>query len=99
MAAIESLFLKGIALRLHAASLGVYKATGQYAAGETGIVFDAVPQDPDDLITLSAYQVSDDPAGAWRARDPEVVRRLAALELADVGLRPRKLPGAPGQVA
>ena len=35
-------------------------------------------------------KVSDDPAGAWRARDPEVVRRLAALELADVGLRPRK---------
>lgn len=34
--------------------------------------------------------VSDDPAGAWRARDPEVVRRLAALELADVGLRPRR---------
>jgi hypothetical protein len=44
-------------------------------------------------------QVSDDPAGAWRARDPEVVRRLAALELADVGLRPRKLPGASGRVA
>jgi hypothetical protein len=39
-------------------------------------------------------KVSDDPAGAWRARDPEVVRRLAALELADVGLRPKKLPGA-----
>lgn len=39
-------------------------------------------------------RVSDDPAGAWRARDPEVVRRLAALELADVGLRPRKMPAA-----
>jgi hypothetical protein len=39
-------------------------------------------------------QVSDDPAGAWRARDPEVVRRLAELELADVGLRPRKMPAA-----
>jgi len=38
-------------------------------------------------------RVSDDPAGAWRARDPEVVRRLAELELAEVGLRPRKLPG------
>ncbi|WP_191280882.1 hypothetical protein [Nocardioides flavus (ex Wang et al. 2016)] len=33
-------------------------------------------------------KVSDDPAGAWRRRDPEVVRRLAELELADVGLRP-----------
>lgn len=39
-------------------------------------------------------KISDDPAGAWRARDPEVVRRLAALELADVGLRPKKLPAA-----
>ncbi len=44
-------------------------------------------------------KVSDDPAGAWRARDPEVVRRLAALELADVGLRPRKLPGSSGRAA
>ncbi len=39
-------------------------------------------------------KISDDPAGAWRARDPDVVRRLAALELADVGLRPRKMPAA-----
>jgi len=39
-------------------------------------------------------KISDDPAGAWRARDPDVVRRLAALELADVGLRPKKLPAA-----
>ena len=39
-------------------------------------------------------KVSDDPAGAWRARDPDVVGRLAALELADVGLRPRKMPAA-----
>ncbi|WP_210443209.1 hypothetical protein [Nocardioides sp. SYSU D00065] len=37
--------------------------------------------------------VSDDPAGAWRARDPDVVRRLAALELADLGLRPAKRTG------
>ncbi len=39
-------------------------------------------------------RVSDDPAGAWRARDPDVVRQLAALELADVGLRPPTLPAA-----
>lgn len=38
-------------------------------------------------------RVSDDPAGGWRDRDPEVVRALAALELADVGLRPPRLPG------
>lgn len=31
-------------------------------------------------------RVSDDPAGAWRNRDPEIVRSLAALELRDCGL-------------
>lgn len=41
-------------------------------------------------------RVSDDPAGAWRARDPDVVRALAALELADVGLRLPELPDAVG---
>ncbi|EON24070.1 hypothetical protein CF8_1931 [Nocardioides sp. CF8] len=39
-------------------------------------------------------KVSDDPAGDWRRRDPDVVRRLAEVELADVGLRPRRLPAA-----
>ncbi|MGI9155812.1 MAG: hypothetical protein ACR2FG_04150 [Marmoricola sp.] len=33
-------------------------------------------------------RVTPDPAGAWRDRDPEVVRKLAALELKDSGLRP-----------
>ena len=31
-------------------------------------------------------KVSDDPAGAWRARDREVITALAALELRDSGL-------------
>jgi len=33
-------------------------------------------------------RVSDDPAGGWRDRDPDVVQRLAELELKDCGLRP-----------
>jgi hypothetical protein len=33
-------------------------------------------------------RISDDPAAAWRAQHPDVVRRLATLELADVGLVP-----------
>ena len=33
-------------------------------------------------------KISDDPAGAWRRGDPEVVRRLAVLELKEVGLKP-----------
>ena len=41
-------------------------------------------------------KVSDDPAGAWRRGDADVVRRLAELELADVGLRsPRRPSEAP----
>jgi hypothetical protein len=46
------------------------------------------------LARLAA--ISDDPAAAWRDRDPEVVHRLAALELAAVGLRPPPRP-TPGQ--
>ena len=39
-------------------------------------------------------RVSDDPAGGLRERDPDVVRRLAALELKDCGLHPpRELVG------
>ena len=34
-------------------------------------------------------RVHDDPAGAWRARDPGVVAALADLELRACGLRPR----------
>jgi hypothetical protein len=33
-------------------------------------------------------RVSDDPAGAWRGRDPQVVHALAILELRDCGLEP-----------
>jgi hypothetical protein len=33
-------------------------------------------------------RVCDDPAGAWRERDPQVVHALATLELRDCGLRP-----------
>jgi hypothetical protein len=33
-------------------------------------------------------RVSDDPAGAWRAKDPETLRRLAEIELRSSGLRP-----------
>jgi hypothetical protein len=33
-------------------------------------------------------KVSDDPAGAWRRGDPEVVRELALLALHDAGLAP-----------
>jgi hypothetical protein len=36
-------------------------------------------------------RVHDDPAGAWRQRDPAVTRRLAELELRSDGLRPPRV--------
>ena len=36
-------------------------------------------------------RISDDPAGAWRAGERDVVRRLAELELRDVGLSPPRV--------
>ena len=36
-------------------------------------------------------RIAPDPAAAWRAGDPAVVRRLAALELTDLGLWPPRL--------
>jgi hypothetical protein len=45
-------------------------------------------------------RISDDPTGAWRARDPQVVHALALLELRDSGLRPPALsPRAAGSGA
>lgn len=37
-------------------------------------------------------RIHDDPAGAWRAKDPDIVRALASLELKETGLRPPPLP-------
>lgn len=45
------------------------------------------------LHRLSA--ISDDPARAWREQQPEPVRALAALELRDAGLNPRRIAPAP----
>ena len=38
-------------------------------------------------------KISDDPAGAWRRRDPVITRTLAELELRASGLRPPRVPG------
>ena len=46
-------------------------------------------------------RISPDPAGAWRARDPRVVRALAVLELRDAGLAPpvESDGGVPGRMS
>lgn len=61
MSGFESNLLSGIADLLVTAGLGTYNTTGAYTATQTGIVFDAVPQSPDNVITLSDYPVKDDP--------------------------------------
>ena len=60
-----------------------------------------IDADPDlDLFALRAManqpmprlaRISDDPAGAWRRGDPDVVRALAVLELKEAGLKPPPL--------
>ncbi len=63
-----------------------------------------IDADPDlDLFALRAMagqpmarlaRISDDPAGAWRRGDRDVIRALAVLELKESGLRPP--PPSPG---
>ena len=64
-------------------------------AGAARRLVDAAPDL--DLFALRAMahqpmhvlaRISDDPAGAWRRGDREVIRALATRELASVGLRP-----------
>lgn len=56
-------------------------------------------QDDLDLFALRALtnqplhvlaRISDDPAGAWRTRDTQVVEQLAMLELREAGLKPTR---------
>ena len=56
--------------------------------------------DPPQALAALAHQgatslaaISPDPVGAWRRRDPDVVRALALLELRDAGLRPPRPTG------
>lgn len=60
MSGFTSDLLTGLAAYLHAAAIGTYKASGAYAATDTAIVLGDIPQDPDNVITLGAYGVSDD---------------------------------------
>lgn len=49
--------LTGIAIDLDAAGIGVYRPSGAYQPGEIAIVIRAIPQAPDQLITLATYAV------------------------------------------
>lgn len=59
---MRRLFLEGVAQHLAAAGVGVWRPSGSYPPGEAGIVVAARPQEPGDVISLSAYGVDDDPS-------------------------------------
>ncbi len=61
MSGFETNLLTGLAQLLAAANLGTWNPSGVYTSAQTGIVFDTIPQSPDNIITLTDYAVSDDP--------------------------------------
>lgn len=57
-----------IAQRLAEQGVGVFRASGAYTAGETGITIKAVPQSPDRIVAVTVYDVDEDPdpASTWQ---------------------------------
>lgn len=53
--------LTGLAQHLADNGVGLWRPTGTYVAGETGIVLAAMPPDPDRIVCLTAYPVSSRP--------------------------------------
>lgn len=84
----------GLAQLLNDLGRGTWNPTGVYTATQTGIYLDAVPEDKDRLITLSAYPVAEPVAGdsvlgiQLRTRlpgaDPRPVRDLDDAIMADL---------------
>ena len=81
----ETQLLRGLARLLAAAGHGTWRETGAYQASETAICLDVFPATPDQVISLTAYPVDDDPALSdstiaiqvrTRAGDPNTVRDL-----------------------
>lgn len=59
MASPQNDLLDGIAQMIAAAGIAAYNKSGVYAASDTGIFFKVVNPTPDRIVTLTAYQVSD----------------------------------------
>jgi hypothetical protein len=61
MADAEAAVAHGVAAILAAAGIGTYRADGSpYQLGETAIVFGDMPQQPNQVIAIATYAVSDD---------------------------------------
>lgn len=50
--------ITGLAQHLAAAGIGVWRPAGVYTVGETAILYRAVPQSPDRVVTLAPYPVA-----------------------------------------
>lgn len=105
----DELFLTGVALRLAAAGFGTWSPEGAYLPGQTAIVIDDVPQEPANVITLSAYGVEDafaisDSVQGLQVRvrcegqDPRLSRALSARIFEDLhGAHDFALPTPPDE--
>jgi len=62
VASIQNDLLDGIAQLIATAGIATYSTTGTYTSGQTGIFFKIVNSTPDRIVTLTAYQISDDPS-------------------------------------
>lgn len=76
----------GLAELVAAAGLGIWRPSGIYTTGETGITITVMPPSPDRIICLTPYPVEDGPLTAGitavqarlrAGRDPRDVQALA----------------------
>lgn len=58
----ERRFLTGFAQLLDTTTSATWRPSSPYAAGETAVVLDTIPQSPEAVVVLTAYGVDDDPS-------------------------------------
>lgn len=74
---------KGVGQFLDTLDLGVWRDDGVYADGETGILLDVMPSEPDNAIVLTPYGVDDDPSMAENVTGLQIRTRAAGRNPAD----------------
>lgn len=90
----------GFAQLLAANGVGTWRENGAYVASETGLLLRTLPQSPDQVISLAAYGVDDDPTlgddvtglqitTRWGGGDPRPNDDLADLVFDELQNLPR----------
>jgi len=87
----ETNLLTGLAVYIAAASTigATWSPSAAYTSAQTAIMLGTIPPNPDNVITLTAYSVSDDPSLSdsvvgvqirtrWSGQDPRLVNNLDA---------------------